>query len=150
MADAPGPKETIEWRPDREVNQKQSHRDEKFPPLRRDCLLTQESLDLPRTERQTWTEAINVRQQERVSHMDQMSSENLKWSVWGRRAKPWGRCTTMLLLLIGLQSRVVHLPIHTKYKPWWLLCPSTDPSLPGPEPHSSQAVPVNKTVKNDQ
>ena len=28
-----------------------------------------------------------------------------------------------------------------QYKPWWLLCPSTDPSLPGPEPSSSQAVP---------
>ena len=36
--------------------------------------------------------------------MDQISSENLKWSVWGLSAKPWGRCTTMLLLLIGLES----------------------------------------------
>ena len=31
----------------------------KIPPLRRDCLLTQESQDLPHTERQTYTEAIN-------------------------------------------------------------------------------------------
>ena len=76
--------------------------------------------------------------------MDQISSENLKWSVWGLRARPWGRWTTILRLLIGLQVQAISWwepQQSNQHPPWRLLCSPTHPSLPGAEPGCSQAVP---------